>query len=167
MSSMSSKNNKEAEIMEQGGLFESVSLVSIKLVREKDTYYGFKFIKNPEELAQVVKRFLSQADREVFLTVNLSTANTINSIHVVSIGSLDRALIHPREVFKAAILSNASSIALAHNHPSGELNPSPEDISMTKQLAQAGELLGIKVLDHVIIAGDQHLSFLEQKIGGF
>ena len=166
MSSMSSKNKKEAEIMEQGGLFESVSLVSIKLVREKDTYYGFKSIRNPEELAQVVKRFLTHADREVFLTVNLSTANTINSIHVVSVGCLDRAIIHPREVFKAAILSNAASIALAHNHPSGELNPSPEDISMTKQLVQSGELLGIKVLDHIIIAGDQYLSFKEQKIGG-
>ncbi len=167
MSSLSSKIQKEAEGMGQIRLFESISLVSIKLVREKDCYYGFKTIRSPEDLANLVKRFLSQADREVFLTVNLSTANTINSIHVVSIGSLDRALIHPREVFKAAILSNASSIALAHNHPSGELNPSQEDIAVTKQLVQAGELLGIKVLDHVIIAGDRHLSFLEQKIGGF
>ncbi len=164
---MSTKIEKDLRGMHQLNLLESISLVSIKLVREKDSYYSSKSIKSPGDLAQIVQRFLGQADREVFLTVNMSTANTVNSIHVVSIGSLDRALIHPREVFKAAILSNASSIALAHNHPSGELNPSQEDIAMTKQLVQAGELLGIKVLDHVIIAGDRHLSFLEQKIGGF
>jgi len=166
MSSMSSKNEKEEKETGQMNLLESISLVSIKLVRERDSYYGFKFIKSPEDLANLFKKFLSHADREIFLTVNLSTANTINSIHVVSVGCLDRAIIHPREVFKAAILSNAASIALAHNHPSGELNPSPEDISMTKKLVQSGELLGIKVLDHIIVAGDQYLSFKEQRIGG-
>lgn len=166
MSSMSSKIEKEQKGMHQLPLLESISLVSLKLVREKDSYYSSKSIKSPADLAQIVQRFLGQADREVFLTVNLSTANSVNSIHIVSIGTLDRAIVHPREVFKAAILSNAANIALAHNHPSGELNPSQEDIAMTKQLVQSGELLGIKVLDHVIVAGDRYLSFLEQKIGG-
>jgi DNA repair protein RadC len=91
--------------------FNNITIVSVKLVRERNAIYGAKAITGPGDLASVVKRFLADTDREVLLTVNLSTANTINSIHIVSIGSLDRAIVHPREVFKAAILSNASSIA--------------------------------------------------------
>jgi DNA repair protein RadC len=147
-------------------LFNSINIVRVKLVREKDAIYGAKTITSPGELASIVKRFLADTDREVFLTVNFSTANTINSIHIVSIGSLDRAIVHPREVFKAAILSNASSIALVHSHPSGSLNPSPEDIQITKKLVQCGEILNIKVVDHIIVSDDRHLSFAERKIGG-
>jgi hypothetical protein len=73
--------------MPQKKLFDSISIVSVKLVKEKDAYYGAKTIRNPEELASIAKRFLDNTDREVFLTINFSTANTINSIHVVSIGS--------------------------------------------------------------------------------
>ncbi len=146
--------------------FDSINIVSVKLVREKNAIYGTKAITGSQELASVVKRFLADTDREVFLTVNFSTANTINSIHIVSIGSVDRAIVHAREVFKAAILSNASSIALVHSHPSGSLNPSLEDIDITRKLVQCGEILGIKVIDHIIVADDQHLSFAERKIGG-
>ncbi len=152
--------------MSHGKLFNSINIVSVKLVRERNAIYGAKTITSPQELAFVVKRFLADADREVFLTVNLSTANTINSIHIVSIGSLDRAIVHPREVFKAAILSNASSIALVHSHPSGSLTPSLEDIDITRKLVQCGEILNIKVVDHIIVSDDQHLSFAERKIGG-
>ena len=152
--------------MAHGRLFNSINIVSVKLVREKEAIYGPKTITSPEELASVVKRFLADTDREVFLTVNFSKANTINSIYIVSIGSLDRAIVHPREVFKAAILANASSIALVHNHPSGSLNPSEEDIQITKKLVQCGEMLNIKVIDHIIVSDDRHLSFAERKIGG-
>ena len=152
--------------MSQGRQLESISIVRIKLIKEKGAYYSAKSITNPGELASVARRFLDNTDREVFLTVNFSTANTINSIHIVSIGSLDRAIVHPREVFKAAILSNASSIALVHNHPSGRLIPSQEDIDITRKLVQCGEILSIKVIDHIIVSDDQHLSFAEQKIGG-
>ena len=152
--------------MSHGKLFNSINIVSVKLVKEKDVCYGAKTIRNPEELASIAKRFLGNTDREVFLAINFSTANTINNIHVVSIGSLDKTIVHPREVFKAAILSNSSSIALAHNHPSGSLNPSPEDILITKKLVQCGEILDIKVVDHIIVSDDRHLSFAERKIGG-
>lgn len=147
--------------------FESIRIVSVKLVKEKDAFYSAKTIRNPEELALVARRFLENTDREVFLAINLSTANTINSIHVVSIGTLDKALVHPREVFKAAILSNASNIVLAHNHPSGDPTPSQDDIQITAALVRCGEILGIKVLDHIIIGEDKYLSFAEQKLGGF
>ena len=152
--------------MSRGKRFNTINIVRVKLVREKDVIYGAKTITGPEELASIVKRFLADTDREVFLTVNFSTANTINSIHIVSIGSLDRAIVHPREVFKAAILSNANSIALVHSHPSGSLNPSPEDIQITKKLVQCGEILNIKVIDHIIVSDDRHVSFAERKIGG-
>jgi DNA repair protein RadC len=152
--------------MSQVEPFKSINIVSVKLVRERKAIYGPKTITGPQELASVVKRFLADTDREVFLTVNFSTANTINSIHIVSIGSVDRAIVHAREVFKAAILSNASSIALVHSHPSGSLTPSLEDIDITRKLTQCGEILGIKVIDHIIVANDQHLSFAERKIGG-
>jgi DNA repair protein RadC len=152
--------------MKQEKLFEGISIVSVKLVKEKDGYYGATTVRNPEALASVVRRFLKDSDREVFLAVNFNTQNTINSIHVVSMGSVDSSLVHPREVFKSAILSNASTIALAHNHPSGNLNPSEEDIKITKRLVQAGEILSIKVIDHIIIADDEYMSFAEKKIGG-
>ena len=152
--------------MDQGKLFENISIVSVKLVKERDSYYGTKIIRNSDDLASIVKRLLKDTDREVFLTVNLSTAKTINSIHVVSTGSVDRTIVHPREVFKAAILSNAHSIALAHNHPSGDTTPSLEDIDLTKLLVQSGNILWIKIIDHIIVAGDKHLSFADQKIGG-
>ena len=152
--------------MSQGKQVESISIVRVKLVKEKGAYYSAKSITNPGELASVARRFLDNTDREVFLTINFSPVNTINSIHVVSIGSLDKTIVHPREVFKAAILSNSSTIALAHNHPSGSLNPSPEDIQITKKLVQCGEILDIKVIDHIIVADDQHISFAERKIGG-
>jgi DNA repair protein RadC len=146
--------------------FNNINIVSVKLVRERNAIYGAKTITGPGDLASIVKRFLADTDREVFLTVNFSTANTINSIHIVSIGSVDRAIVHGREVFKAAILSNASSIALVHSHPSGSLNPSLEDIDITRKLVQCGEILGIKVVDHIIVSDDRHLSFAERKIGG-
>ena len=152
--------------MSQGGPFKSISIVSVKLVKEKDAYYGAKTIRKPEELASIARKFLDNTDREVFLAINFSSANTINSIHVVSIGSLDKTIVHPREVFKAAILSNSSTIALVHNHPSGTLIPSEEDILITKKLVKCGEILDIKVVDHIIVADDQHLSFAERKIGG-
>ena len=152
--------------MSQAEPFKSINIVSVKLVRERNVIYGANTVTGPGDLASVVKRFLADTDREVFLTFNLSTANTINSIHIVSIGSLDRAIVHPREVFKAAILSNASSIALVHSHPSGSLIPSLEDIDITRKLVQCGEILNIKVVDHIIVSDDQHLSFAERKIGG-
>jgi DNA repair protein RadC len=92
----------------------------------------------------------------------LSTKNTVNAIHTASIGSLSSAIVHPREVYKAAVLANASSIVLGHNHPSGDPTPSPEDIEVTKRLSNAGDLMGIDVLDHVIIGDGRFYSLKER-----
>ncbi|WP_246062794.1 JAB domain-containing protein [Paenibacillus ehimensis] len=97
--------------------------------------------------------YLSDVDREYCLLICLSIRNTITALEVVPIGTLDAALVTPREVFKSAILSNSASIILAHAHPSGDTTPSKEDVELTERVKNAGEILGIELLDHIIVAG--------------
>ena len=106
------------------------------------------------DAAQILCRYLENEDREHFVALMLDVKNKVIGIHTVSIGNLNSAIVSPREVFKAAILANASSIIVAHNHPSGDVTPSPEDIQVTKMLVNAGKLLDIEVLDHVIVGED-------------
>src|SRR5690606_34740273 len=107
-------------------------------------------------------QYLDGADREHFVVLLLDTQNQIIGIHTVTVGTLDASLIHPREVFKSAILANAASIILAHNHPSGDPAPSAEDRSVTRLLTEAGVTIGIEVLDHVIVGdGLRYHSFRE------
>jgi DNA repair protein RadC len=94
---------------------------------------------------------LRTAAQECFVTITLDTKNRILDKHIVTIGTLNASLAHPREVFRTAISDNAAAIILAHNHPSGDPSPSPEDIRITRQLVEAGKVLEIQVLDHVII----------------
>jgi DNA repair protein RadC len=143
---------------------KSLSLVRLQVVKEEVEYYSSKKVQTPKDLEEVVRKFIGDADREIFLSVNLSSANTINSIHVISIGSLNQSLVHPRECFKAALLCNAEAVVFAHNHPSGEVAPSLEDKQVTAVLKQAGQLLGIRVLDHVIVGGGKYFSFQENNI---
>jgi DNA repair protein RadC len=104
--------------------------------------------------------FLRQETKEWFVTLHLDGKNRILAVDVVSQGSLNQALVHPRETFKTALLSSAASLILVHNHPSEDPTPSREDIELTRRLKEAGELLGIKVLDHIII-GERYFSFIE------
>jgi len=108
-------------------------------------------LDGPGDAAQILCRYLENEDREHFVTLMMDVKNRIIGIHTVSIGTLNCAVITAREVFKAAILANAASIILAHNHPSGDVTPSPEDIQVTEKLKKAGKLLDIDVLDHVIV----------------
>ena len=101
-------------------------------------------------------------DREQFVCCHLDAKNRLISREVVSIGHLTAALVHPREVFKAAILCNAASVAFVHNHPSGDPEPSREDMDLTRRLLKAGEILGIAVLDHVVITANGHCSIAER-----
>lgn len=109
-------------------------------------------------IADILIPELMYEKREHFIMFCLNTRLQIESKHVISIGNLNTAPIHPREVFAPAIKRRAAAIVVAHNHPSGDVTPSPEDIQATKRLAEAGELLGIKLLDHVIIAGGSYMS---------
>ena len=116
---------------------------------------------------------LAQMDKEAFAVLNLDTKNGMISADVVTVGIVDASLIHPRECFRQAVKANACAIVLVHNHPTGDTTPSAEDIRITRQLVEAGKVLDIKVLDHVIIgkgsngAGLQVLSMREQGIVDF
>lgn len=103
---------------------------------------------------------IKDANKEIFVVFCLNTKNKIISREIVTIGILDASLVHPREVFRKAILTNSKSIILAHNHPSGDPEPSNEDIKITKTLVEAGNLLDIKVLDHVIIVRNGYTSLM-------
>ena len=106
---------------------------------------------------------LSEEPGEVFGILNLNTKNKIAGAHIVSRGSLNTTLIHPRETFRQAILNNSASIILFHNHPSGDPTPSREDLDVTKRLVEAGRIIGIEVLDHVVIGdGGKYVRFREK-----
>jgi len=119
-------------------------------------------IKSPEDAADIIKKYIGDDDRESFVILLLDTKHKVNWLHTVSIGSLNASIVTPRETFKAAILANASAIILGHNHPSTNCSPSREDINITKRLQDVGELLGISIIDHIIVGGDNYTSLKEE-----
>ncbi|MHB1049438.1 MAG: RadC family protein [Bacteroidota bacterium] len=119
-------------------------------------------VRSPEDVAKIFIPELRDKKQEEFIVVILNSANKVIRWRSVTKGLLNSSLTHPREVFREAILENAASIILLHNHPSGNLEPSREDISITKQLADAGTIIGITVQDHIIIAGDAYTSLMER-----
>jgi len=139
-----------------------VDIVSIKQVKEASFLYEDRKISGPESAERLFRRFIGELDREKFIVAALNTKNEVNSIEIVSIGSLNASIVSPREVFKSAILSNAASIIVCHNHPSGHIEPSKEDLSITVRLVEAGLLLGIPVIDHIIIGDDTTYSFKDK-----
>ncbi|NOW85889.1 DNA repair protein RadC [Clostridium beijerinckii] len=141
-----------------------ISIVSIKMVREASVLYDIRKIDSPKDGAELGKRFLQDLDREQLIVCCLDTKNQPTAINVVSVGSLNTSIVHPREVFKPAILSNSASIILFHNHPSGDSEPSKEDISITERIKESGIILGIKLIDHIIIGNDSYCSLKERGI---
>lgn len=143
----------------------SINIYKLKMVREENVQYGTAAIKSPVEISALACDVMGMDEmaEENFVIICLNTKNKIAGIHTISIGSLNSSIVHPREVFKAAMLNNAAAIILLHNHPSGDPEPSREDIEATQRLVNGGNILGIKVLDHVII-GDRYkyISFREQ-----
>ena len=119
-------------------------------------------IRTPEDIAQRFGPQLRDLRQEVFMVLCLSSSNKIINERIITKGLLNSSLTHPREVFREAILENAASVILLHNHPSGNLEPSREDISITKQIVEAGKIIGISVHDHIIIAGDGYTSMMER-----
>ena len=123
-----------------------------------------KSAASPDAVVSAVKPFFCNLDREKFGVLVLNTRNAPVAFHMVSVGNLDSSIVHPREVFKFAILASAASVILVHNHPSGQLDPSSEDINLTHRLVEAGELMGIPVLDHIIITDDAFLSMKSRNL---
>jgi len=120
-----------------------------------------KPIKSAKDVYDYASQKLNSNDKEHFMILHLDSKNRIIKDEVISIGTLNASIIHPREIFKSAIKESANSIILVHNHPSGDSEPSAEDEQVTEKLFEAGELLSIKVLDHVIIGKDNYHSFKE------
>jgi DNA repair protein RadC len=122
-------------------------------------------IRGPEDVATIppIKR-LTTTKREHFVVILLNARHEVESVDTVSIGSLNASIVHPREVFKPALLDSAASVVLVHNHPSGDPEPSEEDLSITRRLVEVGELLGIGVLDHVIVASRGVVSFRSRQL---
>lgn len=129
-------------------------------VREKDVPYIFETVTDP---ASVIKQFkyLETRDREEFVALHLDKGNRPLCWDRISVGSISEAIVSPREVFKTALLSNATALIFLHNHPSGRVEPSPEDRKLTTKLIEAGQLLDMKVLDHLIVGDNAFYSFRE------
>ena len=132
---------------------DKLEQVAIRMV-EQPPLYSNEPMNNPDAAIRVMNEFLSQMDRELFCIVNLQADLTPINMNIVSVGSLNEALINPREIFKSAILSNAHSMMLIHNHPSGNLTPSTSDIQTTARMQELGELMGISLVDHIITGRD-------------
>ena len=132
---------------------DKLEQVAIRMVKQPPLY-SKEPMNNPDAAIRVMNEFLSQMDRELFCIVNLQADLTPINMNIVSVGSLNEALINPREIFKSAILSNAHSMMLIHNHPSGNLTPSTSDIQTTARMQELGELMGISLVDHIITGRD-------------
>jgi DNA repair protein RadC len=165
------KNISEATIEELSsikgiGLAKATQIkATFELAKRKDDHEGTKLsVKSHRDVIRLVKKKLKDKKKEHFLILCLDTKNNLIKINTISTGTLDANLVHPREVFKEAIQSLASSIILVHNHPSGDPEPSDADIDITKRILETSKIVGIDVLDHIIIANNKSLSFKERGI---
>ena len=128
----------------------NLNVVRIKLI-DDTPLFGNELIQSADDAIFLMQKELRNCDRETFCALHLNAKGKPLSMSIISIGELTSTIVHPREVFKASILSNASAVIFMHNHPSGELTPSEEDKKATKRLEMAGQILGIPVVDHIIV----------------
>lgn len=145
---------------------QKVQLIHLQMVRDRKICYGRKSMGDPREAAVLLKGLIGEMDRECLVVCVTDTKMKPTYIQVVSIGTIDHCPASIPEIFKAALLSNSVNILLAHNHPSGDCTPSSEDIEFTERVMRAGDLLGIRLIDHIIMGrGSSFYSLREE--GGF
>lgn len=175
------KVSQAADILKQYRLFElpayidSVSIIltkrqkraimlSLELSRRvrHNTGEKYVYIKSPSDVVKELEEDYKNQMREIFICMHLNTKNMLMRKEIVSIGCLNSSIVHPREVFSNAVKHSVSGVVLCHNHPSGEPSPSPEDMDATKRLVESGNILGIKVLDHIIFGNSNYISMKEQ-----
>lgn len=141
-----------------------IDIVSIKLCKESSFLYEPRRLSNPKEVAKLCRKFLDDLDREQLIVISINTKCEPTNINIVSIGTVNAAMCVPREIFKPAVLSNATNIIISHNHPSGDATPSREDLMTTERIVKAGDIMGIPLLDHIIIGSDEdYYSFGEEE----
>ncbi|MFQ5571405.1 MAG: RadC family protein [Rhodothermales bacterium] len=148
-------------------LFDCVPLYTTRLVREKTFRFAERTqVSTPADVAEVLIPYFADKDREECVVALVDTANSLIGLAQISVGGLAASIVEPRQIFKAAILANAAAVICLHNHPSGNPEPSREDIRITQQLVEAGKLLGIPLHDHLIIAEDRYTSLAERGLLG-
>ena len=123
--------------------------------------YGKNILNVPEKVVELSQQIIKNQDREYVLAITLDTRLRPVSLEVVAIGGINKAGVEPRDIFKHAILSNATGLVIVHNHPSGDPGPSKEDYFITERMKEAGKVLGIPLLDHIIVGEDAYFSFTE------
>jgi DNA repair protein RadC len=140
-----------------------ISVFRLSLIKDHTISYATaSLILTPLNVYELIKEYLQGTDREHFIVLFLDSRSVVIGINTVSIGTLTESLVHAREVFKGAILANAASVIVAHNHPSGEALASEADYSVTRKLQEAGRILGIPIEDHVIVGAAGYFSFRQQ-----
>ncbi len=136
-------------------------------IREIKYIYGksvkMQNLSNPEDVAEFFRKICCPV-KEQFTCIFLNNKNKVLGYEIVSVGTINESLVHPREVFRGAILLSASNIIVAHNHPSGDTKPSREDIETTKRLKESGNILGIPLTDHIVVGDDSYYSFREENL---
>jgi DNA repair protein RadC len=137
-----------------------INIISLRQVREKSVPYMQKAIHIPEDIVELLERALDLSNRseELMGMLSLDIKNKVSGLHIIATGTVDKTLCSPREVFKHALLNNARSVILFHNHPSGELTPSKDDIYLTERMIECGKILCIEVLDHIVVSDNDFLS---------
>ena len=145
----------------------NISFLNLRIIKENAGRYDVnKKIQSPEDVFNIAQKVIKASEyaEENLWLITLDTKNNITGIFTVSTGSLNASIVHPREIFKRAVLQNAVSIIICHNHPSGDVTPSQEDINTTKRIYEAGKILGIELLDHVIIGDNKYTSLKERGV---
>lgn len=143
--------------------------VRLSLVRERSDapYSQPPSVRSGKDVAELVRAFLRDDPRETFVAVYLDSRHRSIAVHACSVGTADSSPVHPREVFGPAMLLGATALIVAHNHPSGDAEPSKDDRNVTERLQTAGELLGIEVLDHVVIGSERYYCFADETFHAF
>ena len=140
-----------------------VNIVSLELVKESSLLYGPRQCTSSQAAYELVAPFIKDKDREHFLVVGLNTKNEPTVINIAHIGTINQSIAVPRDIMKPVLLSNGNRMIVAHNHPSGDVEPSIQGKHLTKRLQEAGQLIGIELIDHLIVGpSETYYSFKEQ-----
>ncbi len=165
------QTNGQMEIFDNGSSttsdppLETVARYRIALVKEEDAPYGDVSLTNPGDVAEFLNRVLADRPQEHMIAIYLDSRNRLIGWTIAHIGTINRAAVETRTIFQIALTLNAAGLILNHNHPSGDPSPSAEDLGFTRRMAQAGDLIGIRLLDHLILGHDGAWTSLRQLEG--
>lgn len=144
-----------------------IDIFKVALVKDSSKVYDLadNRIRNPKDARDTIVKVLDMENlpQEHFVMLSLSSKNQVIGVHTIFIGSLNSSIVHPREIFQRALLNSAAAIMIFHNHPSGDPSPSPEDLAVTERIFEAGKIIGIDVLDHIIIGAEGRYLSLKEK----